>query len=76
MVKDTLFLEWLEKIFLMVFKDKGDSELFESSQMTQNQVYGAVTTEEVVNNYDHQDNKQGNQLKEVWTNIQFYLTLS
>ena len=65
MVKDTLFLEWLEKIFLMVFKDKGDSELFESSQMTQNQVYGAVTTEEVVNNYDHQDNKQGNQLKEV-----------
>ena len=76
MVKDTLFLEWLEKMFLIVFKDKGDSELFESSQMTQNQVYGTVTMEEVVNRHDHQDNKQRNQLKEVWTSIQFYLTLS
>lgn len=65
MVKDTLFLEWLEKMFLIVFKDKGDSELFESSQMTQNQVYGTVTMEEVVNRHDHQDNKQRNQLKEV-----------
>lgn len=65
MVDQALFLEWLDKMFLMVSKDDENSELFEASQMMQSHAYSAVTTEEVVRQQDHLDDKQKRKLKEV-----------
>ena len=49
----------------MITKDKGDSELFKSSQTMQSWVYSAVIMEEVVKKQDHLNKEQKNNLKKI-----------
>ena len=62
---DALFLEWLNKMFLMVSEEKEDLELFESNRTMQSQAYGAVTTQEVVDRQEHLNEEQKKHFKRV-----------
>ena len=60
---DALFMEWLDKMFLMVSEEKEDLKLFELNRMMQSQAYGVVTTQEVVNRQEHLNEEQKKQFK-------------